>query len=130
MSVPSEAEKVGYKRPPSKSQFKPGQSGNPRGRPKRKVDMTDSLHKALDEKIVVNEAGKTLTKLEALVQSQVDRVLQGEAKAIPALIRLLSKTGHFKPKTRPGRMTGVVVVRPAWFDDPGLTENVVRTTPT
>ena len=58
MSEPSETETVGYKRPPSKTQFKPGQSGNPRGRPKRKVDMSESLNRALDEKIVVTELGK------------------------------------------------------------------------
>src|SRR5687768_6396759 len=32
---PGEAEKVGYGRPPKHTRFKPGQSGNPRGRPKR-----------------------------------------------------------------------------------------------
>lgn len=31
---------VGYKKPPKASQFKPGQSGNPKGRPKKKK-MTD-----------------------------------------------------------------------------------------
>jgi len=118
MSEPSEAEPVGYKRPPSKTQFKPGKSGNPRGRPKRKVNMSESLNKALDEKIVVTEAGKALTKLEAFVQSIVNRVLQRDAKAIPALVRLLNQTEQFKPIPIPGQMTGVVVIRPAYFDDP------------
>jgi uncharacterized protein DUF5681 len=103
MSESSETEKVGYKRPPTKSQFKRGRSGNPRGRPKRKVDMTDSLHRALDEKIVIKETGKTLTKLESFVQSVVNRVLQGEAKAIPVLARLLNQAEQFKPKARPTR---------------------------
>lgn len=30
-------DRVGYKRPPKKNQFKKGQSGNPKGRPKRKI---------------------------------------------------------------------------------------------
>ena len=118
MSEPSEAEPVGYKRPPSKTQFKPGKSGNPRGRPKRKVNMSNSFNRALDEKIVVTETGKALTKLEAFVQSIVNRVLQGDVKAIPALVRLLNQTEQFKPIPIPGQMTGVVVIRPAYFDDP------------
>jgi len=118
MSEPSETETVGYKRPPGKTQFKPGQSGNPRGRPKRKVNMSNSFNRALDEKIVVTETGKALTKLEAFVQSIVNRVLQGDVKAIPALVRLLNQTEQFKPIPIPGQMTGVVVQRPAYFDDP------------
>jgi hypothetical protein len=43
VSEPSETDTVGYKRPPSKTRFKPGQSGNPRGRPKRQVDMSSAL---------------------------------------------------------------------------------------
>ena len=80
MSEPSETEAVGYKRPPSKTQFKPGQSGNPRGRPKRKVNMSESLNRALDQKIVVTELGKTLTGMEAFVHSTLNRVLQGDAR--------------------------------------------------
>ena len=49
----SETASVGYKRPPRKTQFKPGKSGNPRGRPKRKVDMSSALNQAFNDKIVV-----------------------------------------------------------------------------
>ena len=36
LTLPSSepAYKVGYRKPPAESQFKPGRSGNPRGRPK------------------------------------------------------------------------------------------------
>jgi hypothetical protein len=89
MSEPSKiAETVGYKRPPSHTRFKPGKSGNPRGRPRRKVNMSESLNQALDDKIVLTGFGKTLTGMEAFVQSIVDRVLQGDAKGIlPAISR-------------------------------------------
>ena len=101
MSESSESETVGYKQPPRKTQFKPGKSGNPRGRPKRKVNMSESLNRVLDDKIVVTGLGKGKTGLEAFVQSIVDRVLQGDAKGIPALMRLFSKTTLFKPAPRP-----------------------------
>jgi hypothetical protein len=62
VSEPSETDTVGYKRPPSKTRFKPGQSGNPRGRPKRQVDMSSALNKEFNDKIVVTELGKTLDR--------------------------------------------------------------------
>jgi Family of unknown function (DUF5681) len=109
MSEPSEAKPVGYKRPPSNSQFKPGKSGNPRGRPKRKIDMSSALNKAFNDKVLVTGLGKSLTGMEAFVQSIVDRVLRGESKAIPELMRLFTKAKIFMPVPDPTRLTGVVV---------------------
>jgi hypothetical protein len=120
MSEPSETETAGYKRPPSKTQFKPGKSGNPRGRPKRKLDMSSALNKAFNDKVVVTGLGKTLTGMEAFVQSIVDRVLKGESKAIPELIRLFAKTKLFKPVPDPTRLTGVVVEPAAFKRDKAL----------
>lgn len=38
---------VGYGKPPKDSQFKPGQSGNPAGRPKRKPSIKEELEAVL-----------------------------------------------------------------------------------
>ena len=38
---------VGYGKPPKHSQFKPGQSGNPRGRPKKVMAFAEALEKEL-----------------------------------------------------------------------------------
>jgi hypothetical protein len=92
------AQTIGYRRPPGKTQFQPGNSGNPRGRPKRKKpDIGMALNKALNDKVVVTGLGKTLTGFEAVIQSIVHRVLQGESKAIPELLRLFTKAKMFKP---------------------------------
>ena len=105
MSDPSETEAVGYKQPPNKTQFKPGQSGNPRGRPKRpKLDMSIILNNALNAKIVVTNLGTTKTGLEAFAQTTVDRVLQGDAKGIPDLMKLFDKAKAFKPVGDPTRL--------------------------
>jgi hypothetical protein len=120
MSERSEPEPVGYKRPPCKTQFKPGKSGNPLGRPKRKVDMSTALNQAFNDKILVSGLGKSLTGMEAFVQSIVDRVLKGESKAIPELMRLFTKAKLFKPIPDPTRLTGVVVMPPAYKLDQEL----------
>src|ERR1700681_1085992 len=108
MSEPSETPCP--KKPRPKTQFKPGQSGNPLGRPKCELDMGVALNKALNDKILVTNLGKTKTGLEALLQPIFDRVLQGDSRGIPALMRLLDKAKVFKPVPNPMGLRGVVVV--------------------
>ncbi len=97
-------------KPRRRTQFRPGQSGNRRGRPKRKVDMSVVLNKALNDKILVTNLGTTRTGLEAVVQSIVDRVLQGDSKAIVALMNLVGKAKLFKPVPNATRLSGVVIM--------------------
>jgi hypothetical protein len=42
-------EKVGYKRPPAETRFRPGRSGNPSGRPRRRPDFKVALLAELAE---------------------------------------------------------------------------------
>jgi Family of unknown function (DUF5681) len=107
-------------KPRRSTQFKPGQSGNPLGRPKRKLDMSVALNKALNDRIRVTNLGTTRTGLEAVVQSIVDRVLQGDSKGIPELMRLFKKAKLFKPVPNPTRLTGVVVEPPDYRRDSEL----------
>lgn len=55
--------------------FKPGQSGNPGGKPKSKI-LTDSLRLCLDEK-----DAKGITNAEKLARALVDRALTGDVSA-------------------------------------------------
>ena len=81
---------VGYKRPPVHAHFKSGQSGNPRGRPK-KTSVTSELAIELNRKVTVRENGLELkmTKAAALAKSLVARAMGGDMRAIGHLIRLL-----------------------------------------
>ena len=81
---------IGYKMPPLHSRFKPGQSGNPRGRPK-KPTVTSELAIELNRKIKVRENGveQQTTKSAALAKSLVARALGGDMRAIGYLIQLL-----------------------------------------
>ena len=118
MSEPSETPCP--EKPPRSTQFKPGQSGNPLGRPRRKLDMSIALNKALNDKIRVSNLGTMRTGLEAVVQSIVDRVLQGDSKGIVPLMNLFNKAKVFKPVPNPTRLTGVVVEPPAYRRDKEL----------
>jgi hypothetical protein len=50
--------KSGYARPPKAHQFKPGESGNPRGRPKGARNLRTDLSEIMKKKVSVRESGK------------------------------------------------------------------------
>ena len=51
---------IGYRRPPKASQFQPGHSGNPRGRPKGGRKVGAVLQELMNAKVTVTEHGRTL----------------------------------------------------------------------
>lgn len=68
-------ERVGYGRPPMMTRIRPGQSGNPRGRPKGARNLSTIVAAALSERVAINEKGRRrwITKLEAAVKQLVNR---------------------------------------------------------
>jgi Family of unknown function (DUF5681) len=84
-------ERVGYRRPPVGTRFRPGQSGNPRGRPKGARNLSTVVAAALSERVAVNENGRRrrITKLEAAVKQLVNRAASGEARATQLLLALV-----------------------------------------
>jgi Family of unknown function (DUF5681) len=81
-------ERVGYGRPPIGKRFRPGQSGNPRGRPRGARNVNAVIAAALGERVAVTENGKRhrITKLEAAVKQLVNRAASGEARATQLLL--------------------------------------------
>ena len=67
---------VGYGRPPKASQFKPGQSGNPRGRPRAVKNVGTMLEEVFFRKIPITENGKRreVTMVEAILRQLVNGV--------------------------------------------------------
>ncbi len=98
---------VGYKKPPTHARFQPGESGNPRGRPKGTKDLKTDLLEELREKIVVREGDRPrkLSKQRALLKSVVNRAIQGDARAtaiaLSTMLRLLD-TGEGAPDVEDG----------------------------
>src|SRR5437660_11735927 len=85
------AYKVGYRRPPRRAQFRPGQSRNPRGRPTGSRNFASVMKKVLAKPIKVTQNGteKRMSTQEAFANLLATRALGGEAKAMSLLIRLV-----------------------------------------
>lgn len=93
---------VGYGKPPLHSRFKPGQSGNPRGRPKGTKNLKTDLAEELRERVVIREGGqsKEVTKQQAVIKAILKRTLQGDSRASTLLTSLMMRlldTGEGAP---------------------------------
>lgn len=51
--------RVGRNRPPVETRFKPGQSGNPKGRPKGRRNVKTELKEILSKKVTIRDAENT-----------------------------------------------------------------------
>ena len=84
---------VGYRKPPAATRFKPGQSGNPKGRPKGGLNLATDLAAKLGELITVREGGKPrrVSKQRALIKSLMAKALQGDVRATTAVLALYAR---------------------------------------
>jgi hypothetical protein len=86
---------IGFRRPPVRRRFKPGQSGNSKGRPKGRRKVRTAVEEALNQRITIREGDRThsLSKLDGFVLTILNKALQGDAKAQTVLITLLRSLG-------------------------------------
>jgi hypothetical protein len=84
---------VGYKRPPIATRFKPGKSGNPKGRKKGTHNFKADVRNELDEVITMRENERTMkiTKQRALVKALVTAAIKGDMRATTALVSFCTK---------------------------------------
>jgi hypothetical protein len=93
--LPRKKQDVGCGRPPIKSQWKPGQSGNPLGRRKGSKNLRNAIEEMLTDKITVTEGNKIrrVTRLEAVLLKQLSLALKGDLKAIQAVYTSANSLG-------------------------------------
>jgi hypothetical protein len=103
---------VGYGKPPRSSQFKKGQSGNRKGRPKGQKNLATLLRKYAEEAITIREGEKsrTMSKLEAVMVSLVHRAIRGNDRAAGKLFELLKSAGLLKAEESGDATSGVLRV--------------------
>ncbi|MEP3856621.1 MAG: DUF5681 domain-containing protein [Porticoccus sp.] len=84
---------VGYGKPPKKYQFKPGKSGNPKGRPKESKNLSTDISEEMSEMIQLSESGKTksTSKQRAMIKALCSRALKGNVPAITTLVKLITQ---------------------------------------
>jgi hypothetical protein len=87
----ADGDDVGYGKPPRAHQFKPGKSGNPKGRPKGAKSAETILQELLQQKISLNERGKTrrITVLEGILRRIAEDCLMGNIKSAAFLLNRL-----------------------------------------
>lgn len=110
---------VGYCRTPQPTRYKPGQSGNPKGRPKRKLsgDIGESVNNALAQTGWVEIGGKRkrVTNADKVALVQIREALLGKSGAARDLYRWQR---DYRERKAAGKDDGwtYIVVQPV-FDD-------------
>jgi hypothetical protein len=84
---------VGYARPPTSSQYQPGQTGNPKGRPKRLRNASSMAREALERTVTVKvkRRSRTMTVRRAAYLRLAEKAAAGDAKALEYLLSLESE---------------------------------------
>jgi len=82
--------RVGYRRPPTHSRFKPGQSGNPRGRPKGAINIDTLCRSLLSRKVTIQENGgrRKVSAVEAILLATIQRAVRDDNRAAKLLLEL------------------------------------------
>jgi hypothetical protein len=97
----------GYKRPPERTRFKSGQSGNPQGRPKGTRNLKTDLTALMKKRVAIREDGelRRVSRQEALLLSLFEKAVRGDVKASAQIITMLMKMDIHTTPPKPDVVT-------------------------
>jgi hypothetical protein len=83
---------VGFGKPPKHTRFKPGQSGNPKGRKPGSKNVMTLLEETLFDPVKVRENGKVrrVPAIQACLLNLRNQAIKGDPKALDRVVRLAS----------------------------------------
>jgi Family of unknown function (DUF5681) len=86
---------IGYGKPPIGSRFKPGQTGNAKGRSKGHKNLKTLIRQAMTARISVQEgsSNRQVSKIEGVVLRQLQNALKGNDRSAMAVIRMALQLG-------------------------------------
>ncbi len=84
---------IGYGKPPKHTRFKPGQSGNRRGRPNGARNLRTDLVDELGERILISEGGRrrAVSKQRGMLKQLMAKALKGDVRAANTVIGLVER---------------------------------------
>jgi hypothetical protein len=89
---------IGYGKPPVSGRFRPGVSGNPKGRPKRRpTPLAERIKTVLNAPITYRERGRTkiATYRELSLKMLVDKAIGGDLDAAELALKILAHAERY-----------------------------------
>ena len=87
---------TGYRDPPKHSQYPPGVSGNPNGRPKGRTIFAD-IAEELQQQIELSEgtSSRTVSKQRLVVMKLVEAAIGGDLRAIATVLNMCPRKPEY-----------------------------------
>lgn len=117
---------VGYAKPPKASQFRKGQSGNPKGRKRSEENFFAIFKRLVTRRVKVSNNGavKTLSMAEAIFLRNYQAAMNQDETAMGNVLKLLEYAGETRDQHDPKVVGGVIFMpEPARNTDEFLAAN-------
>ena len=81
---------VGYGKPPKQTQFKPGQSGNPKGRPKHSKGIKTIVREVMQKPVAIRTAKgvRKVSHAKMLIYKAVEKASKGDTRSLQLVLSL------------------------------------------
>lgn len=119
-SPPDGDNAVGFGRPPQHTRFRPGRSGNPKGRPKGSKNFSTLFSEELAQPVTVTENGRRrrMPKRQAIAKQVINKAMSNNLKAAAVVLDQIRRSE--------GSAEGTVVIEVEKPENQLVIESIVR----